>query len=77
LFEFIPKIFTKYGYYYTTIPTYPSGIIGFTFLSNQISPYEVTPDPQRVPKGLKYYSPEIHKAAFVLPEFAKSFIKRS
>ncbi|MCC5814449.1 MAG: polyamine aminopropyltransferase [Leptospira sp.] len=77
LFEFIPKIFPKYGYYYTTIPTYPSGIIGFTFLSNKISPYEVTPDPARVPKGLKYYSPEIHKSAFVLPEFAKKFIKRS
>ncbi|WCL47759.1 polyamine aminopropyltransferase [Leptospira sp. GIMC2001] len=77
LFEFIPKIFPQYGYYYTTIPTYPSGIIGFTFLSNKINPYEVVPDPSRVPKNLKYYSPEIHKAAFVLPEFAKQYIKRS
>jgi spermidine synthase len=77
LFEFIPNIFPEYGYYYTTIPTYPSGIIGFTFLSNQINPYNVIPDSKRVPQGLKYYSPEIHKAAFVLPEFAKKFIKRS
>lgn len=77
LFEFIPKIYPKYGYYFTTIPTYPSGIIGFTFLSNEISPYSVTPDPARIPKGLKYYSAEIHKASFVLPEFAKKFIKQS
>jgi len=77
LFEFIPKIFPKYGYYYTTIPSYPSGIIGFTFLSNRISPYSVVPDPNRVPKGLKYYSCEIHRSAFVLPEFAKQFVKMS
>lgn len=77
LFEFIPKIFPQYGYYYTTIPTYPSGIIGFTFLSNKVNPYQVVPDLARVPKGLKYYSADIHKAAFVLPEFAKQYIKRS
>lgn len=77
LFEFIPKIFSEYGYYYTTIPTYPSGIIGFTFLSNRINPYSVSPDPARIPPGLKYYSAEMHKSAFVLPEFAKKYIKRS
>jgi len=76
LFDFIPKIFPEYGYYYTTIPSYPSGIIGFTFLSNAIDPYKVNLDVSRVPKGLKYYSPEMHKSAFVLPEFAKAFIKR-
>lgn len=77
LFEFIPKVFPEYGYYYTTVPTYPSGVIGFTYLSNKVNPYNVTPDKSRVPAGLKYYSPEMHKAAFVLPEFAKKYIKRS
>ncbi|MCE9501874.1 MAG: polyamine aminopropyltransferase [Leptospira sp.] len=77
LFEFIPKVYKEYGYYYTTIPTYPSGIIGFTFLSNKVNPYKVEPDIKRLPKGLRYYSTELHKAAFVLPEFAKKFVKRS
>ncbi len=77
LFSFIPKIYKEYGYYWTAIPTYPSGIIGFTCLSNKLNPYNVVVDPKRVPKGLKYYSAEMHKAAFVLPEFAKSYIKRS
>jgi spermidine synthase len=77
LFKFIPKIYKEYGYYWTAIPTYPSGIIGFTCISNKLNPYEIEIDKTRVPTGLKYYSPEIHKAAFVLPEFAKKFIKRS
>lgn len=76
LFAFIPKIFSQSGYYYTTIPSYPSGVIGFTFLSNEVDPYKVEPDPARVPKGLKYYSTAMHKSAFVLPEFAKEFIGR-
>jgi spermidine synthase len=76
LFQFIPKIFPEYGYYYTTMPTYPSGIIGFTILSNEINPYNVVPDSKRVPDGLKYYSTEIHKAAFQLPNFAYDFVPR-
>jgi spermidine synthase len=76
LFSFIPKYYSEYGYYWTAIPTYPSGIIGFTCLSNKIDPYSFPIDTNRIPKGLKYYSAEMHKAAFVLPEFAKSYIKR-
>lgn len=77
LFDFIPKLFTEYGYYYTNVPTYPSGLIGFTFLSNKINPYQVEIDQARIPDDLKYYSPEIHNASFVLPEFANKYIKRT
>ena len=56
----------KYGY--TTIPTYPSGQIGFIVASkdadNDVSV------PKRAPAAdheLRYYSNAIHKAAFVLP----------
>jgi spermidine synthase len=76
LFEFIPKVYKQFGYYWTAIPTYPSGIIGFTFLSQKVDPYKVEVDASRVPKGLKYYSKEMHKSAFVLPEFAKKFIPK-
>ncbi|MGQ2838356.1 polyamine aminopropyltransferase, partial [Leptospira interrogans] len=51
-------------------------IIGFTYCSKGPDPYTVVPDPQRVPQGLKYYSAEMHKAAFVLPQFAQKHIVR-
>ena len=76
LFDFIPDVFENYGYYYTVVPTYPSGIIGFTYLSNRISPYETIPDMKKLPEDLRYYTPEIHKAAFALPAFAQKFIKK-
>jgi len=77
LFSFIPKIFKEYGYYWTSIPTYPSGIIGFTFLSDSVNPYNCELNSERLPSALKYYSLEMHRASFVIPQFAKHFIKTS
>ncbi|MFN8435811.1 MAG: polyamine aminopropyltransferase [Anaerolineales bacterium] len=55
------------AYYYTNVPTYPGGGIGFMYVSD--TPWEnglKTP----YPPGLnQYINPEIHKAAFALPEF--------
>lgn len=75
LFSFIPDVFKEYGYYWTSIPTYPSGIIGFTFLSDSVNPYSCSLDPARVPVDLKYYSIDMHRASFVIPPFAKKFIR--
>lgn len=55
------------AYYYAHIPTYPGGGIGFMYVSDV--PWEkglTTPYP---PGENKYLNPEIHKAAFALPEF--------
>ncbi|HMU92194.1 MAG TPA: polyamine aminopropyltransferase [Anaerolineales bacterium] len=55
------------AYYYANIPTYPGGGIGFMYVSN--TPWEnglKTPFP---PGKNQYINPEIHKAAFALPEF--------
>jgi spermidine synthase len=55
------------AYYYANIPTYPGGGIGFMYVSN--TPWEnglKTPYP---PGVNNYINPEIHKAAFALPEF--------
>ena len=60
-------------YAYTTIPTYPSGQIGF-ILGTKDASTDVS-QPLREPSNamnLRYYSSEIHKAAFVLPAFAKA-----
>ena len=63
-------------YAYTTIPTYPSGQIGFMVSSKGPKPANVCvptrkPDPKM---NLKYYTSDIHRAAFVLPAFAESKI---
>lgn len=77
LFSFIPSVFKFYGYYWTCVPTYPSGIIGFSFVSDTVDPYSVKPDSQRLPKGLRYYNPETHTAAFAVPEFVRKITRRA
>jgi len=61
-------LFPHADYAYTTIPTYPSGQIGFLVASLG----DTCKEPKRqISAPMKYYNAEIHKAAFVLPEFAK------
>ena len=68
-------IFPNVEYAYCTIPTYPTGQIGFMVcskntevdLKNPIRPLEAKEEE----KIYKYYSKDIHRASFVLPNFAK------
>lgn len=63
----IGKIFLAY------IPTYPGGCWSFTVGSKKYDPEQV--DISTFPElDTKYYSPEMHKAAFVLPPFVKEFL---
>jgi len=56
-------------YAFTTIPTYPCGQIGFVVCSlRDESPSEAVRE--LTGAHLKYYSKEVHKASFVLPQFA-------
>ncbi|HHW56648.1 MAG TPA: polyamine aminopropyltransferase [Clostridia bacterium] len=56
--------------YIATIPTYPGSLWTFTMGSKKYDPEEVNID--EIPRiETKYYTPEIHKAAFVLPKFVK------
>jgi len=63
-------IFPHAYYYFTLIPTYPSGTIGFSFCSKKHTPFEPL-DPKRIAgiKGLRYYNPNMHQASFALPQF--------
>ncbi|CAM9215337.1 unnamed protein product [Discosporangium mesarthrocarpum] len=66
-------IFASVDYAYTTIPTYPSGQIGFILASNverDLSTPVSTPDAEMA-EVLRYYNPQVHWAAFVLPVFAE------
>ncbi|KAF8412125.1 hypothetical protein HHK36_000081 [Tetracentron sinense] len=67
-------------YAWASVPTYPSGVIGFLVCStdgppvdflNPVNPIEKL---ERVPKyqrELRFYNSEIHSAAFALPSFLK------
>lgn len=68
------KIFAHTGYYYALVPTYPSGIIGFIIGSKKHAPQA----PQRQFEHLDshYYTPEIHQASFILPQFLKSRLEK-
>lgn len=76
LIESISETYSTVEYAYTTIPTYPSGQIGFIIATKGRGECK---KPQRTPSeevqdSLQYYSPELHEASFVLPVFAKRSI---
>ncbi len=76
VYAFAKDLYPKLGYYYTMVPTYPSGLIGFFFCSLSRDPLEHI-DETRAAKmeALKYYTPETHRAAFTLPRFAAQFFE--
>ncbi|KAG0461432.1 hypothetical protein HPP92_021729 [Vanilla planifolia] len=86
-----PRLFAQVGqvfkgsvkYAWTTVPTYPSGVIGFMLCSTDGPPVDFQNPVHRIDerdelnktKGpLKFYNPEIHYASFCLPSFAKRVI---
>nr|GEV46692.1 spermidine synthase 1 [Tanacetum cinerariifolium] len=72
------------NYAWTTVPTYPSGVIGFMLCStegpevdfkNPVNPIDEKDDHEKSIGPLKFYNKEIHAAAFCLPSFAKKLIE--
>ncbi|XP_072174934.1 spermidine synthase-like [Diadema setosum] len=79
---FCRTLFPVVDYAVTSIPTYPSGCIGFTLCS--MSPETSFRDPifkltseQVKEMGLRYYNADIHRASFVLPQFAKEALEET
>jgi spermidine synthase len=73
LFTFHSKIFPITKYFYTLVPTYPSGTIGFSFCSKKYHPCKDV-RPCNI-DGLRFYTTAIHKASFVLPAFMKEVVR--
>jgi spermidine synthase / saccharopine dehydrogenase (NADP+, L-glutamate-forming) len=67
------ELFPVAEYAITSIPTYPSGQIGFALCSKEAGRDLRTP--VRDVEGTRYWSKEVHKAAFVLPEFARAYLE--
>jgi spermidine synthase len=79
LLEMNRKIFKKVAYASTMTCTYPSGQIGFLICSKDPEAKLNKPihllDEDKL--ELRYYSKEIHEAAFVLPRFVRTKLYRS
>jgi spermidine synthase len=69
-------LYPAVDYAFTTIPTYPSGQIGFILACKDAAPgftfSSVKRDvPAALQEQLRYYTPQVHSAAFTLPRFAE------
>ncbi|KAL4705341.1 hypothetical protein ACJJTC_006827 [Scirpophaga incertulas] len=74
--DYCKKQFPAASYAYASVPTYPSGQIGFVLgsLDKDIifdTPKLVFTRDQEIEMKLRYYNSDIHKAAFVLPTHVK------
>ncbi|CAN6213811.1 unnamed protein product [Urochloa humidicola] len=72
------------NYAWTTVPTYPSGVIGFMLCSTEgptvdfqhpVINIEEDEHSTKSKGPLKFYNSEIHTASFCLPSFAKRVIE--
>ncbi|MCL6548946.1 MAG: polyamine aminopropyltransferase [Alicyclobacillus sp.] len=73
VFSDVRSVFAQTHLYLAYVPTYPTGMWSFTLGSKRHQPL---PGPQAArTAGLRYYSPEVHRAAFVLPPFVQELIR--
>jgi len=68
------ELFPVQGYANILVPSYPGGHIGVCLGSLGPTLEEPARSASKIQKQLKYYSPEVHKAAFVLPWFAQKMM---
>lgn len=69
------EIFPVTRLYTCNIPTYPSGMWTFTLGSKTYDPLQVEAD-RFFELDTKYYTPQLHKASFVLPKFVGDLCNR-
>ena len=68
-------LFPVAEYAYTTVPTYPSGQIGFVVCAKAPGRDLKKPAEGRKVEGCRYYNEAIHRAAFILPEFGRAILE--
>ncbi|KAK3085100.1 hypothetical protein FSP39_024223 [Pinctada imbricata] len=81
MLTFCNRLFPKVDYAYTMMPTYTGGHIGFVLCSinpdiDFKEPVQTYTQDEVEKMQLKYYNSEIHRAAFVLPQFARKELRR-
>ncbi|KAF7999319.1 hypothetical protein HF325_005995 [Metschnikowia pulcherrima] len=74
------QIFPVAEYAYTSIPTYPSGTIGFMVCSKDEKAQVKTPlrrfSEEFEDANLRYYNAQVHEASFVLPQWANKILNK-
>ncbi|WP_026672760.1 spermidine synthase [Alkalihalobacterium bogoriense] len=75
VFQDVKETFPITRLYTANIPTYPSGLWTFTIGSKKYDPLQVE-DARFHEIETKYYTKDIHKAAFVLPRFVERLINK-
>ena len=74
------QIFPVAEYAYTSIPTYPSGTIGFMVCSKDEKAQVKTPlrrfSEEFEDANLRYYNSQVHEASFVLPQWANKILNK-
>lgn len=78
--DFCRGLYPVVDYAYTTIPTYPSGQIGFILCglnsdANFKEPVRKFTHEEEIKLKLQYYNADVHRSAFVLPQFARKVLK--
>ncbi|NPV69799.1 MAG: polyamine aminopropyltransferase [Firmicutes bacterium] len=68
----VRKIFPRSGLYVGCVPMYPGGLWSYTVGSKVHDP---SVPKRRLDAGTRYYSPEVHTAAFALPAFVKRVVE--
>jgi len=68
-------LFGKAEFGWTSIPTYPSGTIGFVVAT--LDKNRDLRTPLRDIEGCRYWSKAIHKQAFTLPKFAQTVVDKA
>ncbi|XP_035720087.1 spermidine synthase-like [Vespa mandarinia] len=79
-FQHCKSSFVVVDYGITSVPSYPTGQIGFILggLSTETNfkvPMRIFTDEELDNMNLRYYSAEVHNAAFVLPRFVEKALK--
>ncbi len=67
----IKAVFDRVWVYWGVMPTYPSGMWTYTIGSKR---YDVSSPIRECDVSTRYYTPEVHRSAFVLPPFLKEWI---
>jgi spermidine synthase len=76
-YEYLSRLFNDASFYLAPVPTYVGGFMCFGYATDnkELRRQDSRTIAQRMKKSvtgtLQYYTPEIHKAAFVLPKFVE------
>ena len=75
LYGFTRQLFYSNGYAFIAVPTYPAGSIGVCLASKSHNVEKPLREPdEELIAQLRYYTPQIHSAAFQLPAFARTIL---